>query len=152
MVPNFRDMLPQPPWEGPPVPRAWLCSAPSIRDEIEQALNRWAKQYDVSKPRWSFTMSLRPLYVGEEKTIYIPDEYLRLYEISKSVESRRPLKHYLAHEFAHHVFNEQGRSFQYRFEEEDEANRIALKLTGIDREDALLELRELSPELYYQRF
>jgi len=25
-MPNFKDFLPQPPWEGPPIPRGWTKS------------------------------------------------------------------------------------------------------------------------------
>lgn len=42
-MPNPRDFLPRPPWEGPPVPRILQQSNPTPYKEAEEKIRKWLR-------------------------------------------------------------------------------------------------------------
>lgn len=42
-MPDIRDFLPQPPWEGPPLPKILQKANPITEKEAEQIIREWLK-------------------------------------------------------------------------------------------------------------
>jgi hypothetical protein len=129
----------------PGVPEHETISEYDITKIIEDGLKSMAARANIPIPKWRFVTVPWMSYSPSDKTIYIPDEYLKV----RDPRILMPLSYNLAHEFAHYMFNVKGITFKDRKQEEDAAHEFANEVTVLSRTDMQLVLREIAPRLYY---
>jgi len=86
-MPNFRDILPMPPWEGPPVPRALMDKCPVCGETsrylfmgTDEELEHWAYELGVSKE-----VACKAVTCPRCGTVYYDSKILKLGGIVKRI-------------------------------------------------------------------
>jgi len=138
-----RDFLPQPPWQGPPIPRGlgikWSGDNPGRAREI--AMNTIAtlsQKYATPEPLIIFMpMEETEAHFREPSTIQISDTFGEIVDTAKEDEWDKFLRAVIAHEFKHYLqFRESGRPFETIPEKEyepleREAGKFGFEFGGI---------------------
>ena len=103
-MPDPRDILPQPPWEGPPVPKFVMKTNGRARRIIEDTLFSLSQQYGVEKPKIVFQpMEYAEARFRAPRTIRIEETWEKLIDTAKALEWDKFLRTVVAHEFKHYL-------------------------------------------------
>ncbi len=82
-------------------------------------------------------------YTPSSKTVNVPQAMLDAVA-ERPIEGAASLRYYTAHELAHAQFDATGRKFASRPLEEEAAHKIAAEVTGVNRQDAISFLNEVT--------